>query len=86
MSKYHRFNPTDTELIAHLKLKIDGERSKLDDYIAEIDVCNWEPWELPGMYIHTYTYRYSVLFFFSFLFFFFLGIMFTIVYDSCSGF
>ncbi|KAM6583730.1 hypothetical protein CsatB_010732 [Cannabis sativa] len=48
MSKYHRFNPTDTELIAHLKLKIDGERSKLDDYIAEIDVCNWEPWELPA--------------------------------------
>ncbi|KAJ6675425.1 putative proteinC DOMAIN-CONTAINING PROTEIN 82-RELATED [Salix viminalis] len=44
------FHPTDEELINHfLKLKMIGGCDHEVAIIAEVNVCNSEPWELPGL-------------------------------------
>lgn len=48
-----RFHPTDEELVNHyLTLKILGMDSLLDYTIPVVDICKWEPWDLPGKLNH----------------------------------
>ncbi|KAK7275465.1 hypothetical protein RIF29_16582 [Crotalaria pallida] len=45
----YRFHPTDEELVGHyLKHKLLGHDSIVHSVISEIDICMFEPWELPG--------------------------------------
>ena len=45
-----RFHPTDEELVSHyLRLKMEGNDSQVH-VIPEVNVCKWEPCDLPSMY------------------------------------
>ncbi|KAK3420689.1 hypothetical protein EUGRSUZ_G01550 [Eucalyptus grandis] len=44
------FRPTDEELVDHyLKLKVQGFTG-VNCIIPEVDICKWEPWELPKIF------------------------------------
>ncbi|KAK3420256.1 hypothetical protein EUGRSUZ_G01067 [Eucalyptus grandis] len=44
------FRPTDEELVDYyLKLKVQGFTG-VDCIIPEVDICKWEPWELPRIF------------------------------------
>jgi len=44
-----RFRPTDEELVNHyLKNKLLRNDSIVNNVIADVDVCKFEPWDLPG--------------------------------------
>ncbi|XP_061359229.1 NAC domain-containing protein 69-like [Gastrolobium bilobum] len=46
----YRFKPTDEELVGHyLKYKLLGYDSRVQNVIAEVDVCKFEPWDLPAL-------------------------------------
>lgn len=43
-----RFSPTDEELISYyLKKKLEGS-DKCVEVIPEVEICKYEPWDLPG--------------------------------------
>ncbi|XP_061340877.1 NAC domain-containing protein 96-like [Gastrolobium bilobum] len=45
----YRFHPYDHELVGHyLKHKLLGDDSSVHNEIAEVDVCKFEPWDLPA--------------------------------------
>ncbi|XP_028752249.1 protein NTM1-like 9 isoform X1 [Neltuma alba] len=47
-----RFCPTDEELVGHyLRHKLMADDPSIHDTIPEIEVCKFEPWELPGLII-----------------------------------
>ncbi|KAK9949934.1 hypothetical protein M0R45_005442 [Rubus argutus] len=46
----YRFHPTEEELVNHyLKKKMQGNDSEINGIIPEIDVCKYEPTELPAL-------------------------------------
>lgn len=43
-----RFSPTDEELISfYLQKKLEGSE-KCVEVISEVEICRFEPWDLPG--------------------------------------
>lgn len=55
-----RFHPTDEELVAYyLKRKINGHKIDLE-IIPEIDLYQFEPWELPSMSINLCSCLYQL--------------------------
>lgn len=47
-----RFHPTEEELIEfYLRRKVEGKRFNVE-LITFLDLYRYDPWELPGIYIH----------------------------------
>ncbi|KAL3752957.1 hypothetical protein ACJRO7_000366 [Eucalyptus globulus] len=59
-----RFHATDEELLIHyLKPKILGRPGeRYYDMIPEIDICEFEPWQLPSMFCHRFNSKELFLF------------------------
>lgn len=54
-----RFSPTDEELISYyLKNKCD-DPNKGVEVISEVDICNFEPWDLPGLFDTGWSFFFS---------------------------
>lgn len=47
-----RFHPTDEELVLHYLCRKAESQVFAIPVIAEIDLYKFDPWDLPGMYIH----------------------------------
>lgn len=57
------FHPSDEELVNHfLRLKMGGGSDHLVSTIAEVNVCDFEPWELPGTCQHMCMHVCSIFF------------------------
>lgn len=49
-----RFHPTEEELVEfYLRRKVEGKRFNVE-LITFLDLYRYDPWELPGIYTHTY--------------------------------
>jgi len=64
-----RFRPTDEELVNYyLKNKLHGNDSIVNNVIAEVDVCKFEPWDLPGKKTSLFSHKNATFLMF-FIFF-----------------
>ncbi|CAL9007670.1 unnamed protein product [Prunus brigantina] len=60
-----RFRPTEEELVNHYLMKKKQDKDfKVDHIIPEIDICKYEPWDLPGLFTEPES-PYQDMFFFS---------------------
>ncbi|KAI5346018.1 hypothetical protein L3X38_013897 [Prunus dulcis] len=60
-----RFRPTEEELVNYyLRKKKQDKDFKVDHIIPEIDICKYEPWDLPGLFTEPES-PYQDMFFFS---------------------
>lgn len=58
--KGYRFHPTDEELIEYLHIKT-FDRDSLVQVIDELqDICESEPWELPGKNVFFFFFFYII--------------------------
>lgn len=58
-----RFRPTEEELIDYyLQMKLEGKDYLVSDVIREINICNHEPWDLPGNYFPKPGLKFSLAF------------------------